>query len=37
MEKTIKRGYKAFNADLTNRYGVPFVEGGKYSITGPAV
>lgn len=37
MEKTIKRGYKAFNADLTNRYGVPFAEGGKYSITGPAV
>ena len=37
MEKTIKRGYKAFNADLTNRYGVPFIEGGKYSVDGPAV
>ncbi|MBQ3511466.1 MAG: hypothetical protein IJA30_04130 [Bacilli bacterium] len=37
MDKTIKRGYKAFNADLTNRYGVPFIEGGSYSVTGPAV
>lgn len=36
MEKSIL-GYKAFNADLTNRYGVPFEEGRKYSVDGPAV
>ena len=33
MENTI-RGYKAFNADLTNRYGIPFEEGKKYSVNG---
>lgn len=36
MENTIK-GYKAFNADLTNRYGVPFEIGKKYSVEGNAV
>ena len=36
MENTI-RGYKAFNADLTNRYGIPFEEGKKYSVNGHAV
>lgn len=36
MENTIK-GYKAFNADLTNRYGIPFEEGKKYSVNGHAV
>ena len=28
------KGYKAFNKDLTNRYGKPFTEGGTYSIFG---
>lgn len=27
-------GFKAFNSDLTNRYGQSFSEGGKYSING---
>ena len=36
MENTI-RGYKAFNANLTNRYGASFKEGGKYSVSGDAV
>lgn len=36
MENSI-RGYKAFNANLTNRYGVSFEEGKKYSVDGHAV
>ena len=36
MKNSIK-GYKAFNVDLTNRYGTSFEEGGKYSMNGRAV
>lgn len=28
------KGYKAFNNNLTNRYGIPFEEGKTYTITG---
>lgn len=30
-----KRGYKAFNNDLSNRYGKDFEEGGVYTVEGP--
>ncbi len=36
MENRIK-GYKAFNADLTNRYGSSFEVGKRYSVDGNAV
>ena len=36
MENSIK-GYKAFNADLTNRYGMSFEVGKEYSVDGNAV
>lgn len=29
------KGYKAFNPDKTNRYGIPFEEGKTYSVDGP--
>jgi len=29
------RGYKAFNKDHTNRYGMPFLEGKDYHVDGP--
>ncbi len=29
------KGYKAFNSDKTNRYGLPFEEGKKYVVDGP--
>ena len=29
------RGYKAFNKDHTNRYGMPFLEGEYYHVDGP--
>lgn len=35
-DKKIK-GYKAFNSNMTNNYGVSFEEGCKYSVSGPAV
>ena len=28
------KGYKAFNCDSTNRYGMPFTEGSTYSVEG---
>ena len=28
------KGYKAFNKDKTNRYGVPFMEGATYKVSG---
>ena len=31
------KGYKAFNKDKTNRYGVPFEEGKTYKINGPII
>lgn len=37
MEEVKIKGYKAFNNDLTNRYGASFSENGKYSVSGPAV
>ena len=30
------RGYKAFNKDMTNRYGVEFKDGGVYEVLGDA-
>ncbi len=33
----IIRGYKAFNEDMTNRYGMKFEEGETYFVTGEAV
>ena len=36
MENSVK-GYKAFNANLTNRYGASFKEGEKYLVDGHAV
>lgn len=37
MSEVKIKGYKAFNKDMTNRYGVAFSEGEKYSVSGPAV
>lgn len=33
----IIRGYKAFNKDMTNRYGQTFEEGKNYSVVGPLI
>lgn len=31
------RGYKAFNNDMSNRYGMHFEEGKEYSVSGPVL